>query len=640
MTPPQEALAPLTPEPAPGPQINTLVDLYSKHERRIYRYCLALLKNPNDAEDATQETFTRAAPFLHRLPGDLSAYLTTVARNICCDVVRSRSRRSVPIDALPIADRTVSPERQSVDWDVVHRMWRHLNPAERILLAYTFAGYRYEEIAARTGMSRPAVSVGIARARRRLRDLAAATGTLGVLPLGIRRLLDRVARRVQPVVASSQATLAGVVDQVGAIVAAVIAGLVVSGPGVQPALALAGDHLAPASAGGGSATVPLAAAVSRAGETAGGGEHERSKKSTGDAPRVTQGPTALPPTLNGWAADLPGYNATPETTNLDSMTVSPSYGTDRTVFIVGTHPGDACDNCHVLFRTRDGGASWERLGLLGYDGGDVLLSPAYLADPTIYIINDDVGLEKTTDGSVFTPLVPGASAAAVAPDSRAQGARLAVVVSHTEISVYDAATQRLTAGPVLPAGFFGTTIAYTGADRVLVGGHLPTLQSVVVSCSLDGACGTPVPLTSGFINPTLVASPGVLSDGIVAVWLPDGVYVSTDRGTTFTRTNLPSTIGDVTSLSIAHTAAGMRIAVGAFQPVQPIQPTTAAGVVMLSDDLGRSWSTATGNLATWPEDVFVNVVSGGAMVSGVSAQPSGRFAMLCSSGDGVWTSAC
>lgn len=70
------------------------VDLEEYYDR-IYRYCYMQLRHRQAAEDATQETFLR---FLqnhsYREMGKKSAYLYTIARNLCMDYYRKNAKIS------------------------------------------------------------------------------------------------------------------------------------------------------------------------------------------------------------------------------------------------------------------------------------------------------------------------------------------------------------------------------------------------------------------------------------------------------------------------------------------------------------------------------------------------------------------
>jgi RNA polymerase sigma factor (sigma-70 family) len=621
--------------PAHTGEINTLVDIYGKHERRIYRYCLALLRNPDDAEDATQETFTRAAPFLPNLAGDLSAYLTTVARNICCDVVRARAKRPVPLDDVVLPDRSVSPERQSIDWDVVRRMWRQLSPSERLLFAYTFAGYRYEEIASRTGMSRPSVSVGLTRARRRLRDLATAIGALGALPLGLRRLLDRGARRANAAIASGQQLLASVAEQAASIAAGLLAGMVTLGAAgtasvaMPPALAAA-DH-EPGGAGSAGPATP----VGRSSQMSRG-------LATRHVPVPTPAPSPTPtpaPLVTQAATLLPGGNATPDDIQPDSVTPSPGFTGDGIAFFtasdVAACPGGA--GCPTLYRTGDGGATWTRVWSSTYRGGTVLLPPGFPADPTVFVLDLNAGLESGTMADPGpSPAVPGAVAAAIAPDSPAGHAHIAAATQAGTLLSYTAGDTAPSTGASLPAGVTPTGMVFTGPGQVLVAGFqvsglpLPSQQAVLVQCAVATSCGAPLVVAG---ETALSLAPGSGEGGPVVAYSMQHAYLSTDGGASVRR--IASAAGDrlLEALAVGSGPSGPRILLSDTDLA-----TQRRIGVSYSDDLGASFTDATGNLAGVSGALLARVLPGGAMLVGLLTQRA-HFAMDLSSGNGTWTAA-
>ncbi|MEM1070303.1 MAG: RNA polymerase sigma factor [Planctomycetota bacterium] len=66
---------------------NAFAKLVQRHHELVFRVCLRILGHRQDAEDATQETFSRVARYLHRWDPDrpLEPWLVTIAGN------RSRS---------------------------------------------------------------------------------------------------------------------------------------------------------------------------------------------------------------------------------------------------------------------------------------------------------------------------------------------------------------------------------------------------------------------------------------------------------------------------------------------------------------------------------------------------------------------
>ncbi len=75
--------------------------IYEKHSKRIYNIAYHMLKNKEDAEDISQETFIRAYKSIPTIdPGvPVFSWLCRVATNLCIDKIRKeRGRRLVHID--------------------------------------------------------------------------------------------------------------------------------------------------------------------------------------------------------------------------------------------------------------------------------------------------------------------------------------------------------------------------------------------------------------------------------------------------------------------------------------------------------------------------------------------------------------
>lgn len=70
-----------------------------EHYEKIYRYCYYRLRNREQAEDVTQETFLRwFASDTYRDKNQLLQYLYTVARRLCADEHRYPAHQSIPDD--------------------------------------------------------------------------------------------------------------------------------------------------------------------------------------------------------------------------------------------------------------------------------------------------------------------------------------------------------------------------------------------------------------------------------------------------------------------------------------------------------------------------------------------------------------
>lgn len=72
------------------------------HAATVLRVCRALVGMP-DADDAWSETFLAALHAYPTLAGgaNIEAWLVTIARRKCIDVLRTRARDPIPVDAVP-----------------------------------------------------------------------------------------------------------------------------------------------------------------------------------------------------------------------------------------------------------------------------------------------------------------------------------------------------------------------------------------------------------------------------------------------------------------------------------------------------------------------------------------------------------
>jgi RNA polymerase sigma-70 factor (ECF subfamily) len=70
-------------------------ELAGRHESRVYRVCLRLLRDPEDARDAAQDAFVSGLRTISRFRGDaaFTTWMHRIAVNACYDLMRRRRRR-------------------------------------------------------------------------------------------------------------------------------------------------------------------------------------------------------------------------------------------------------------------------------------------------------------------------------------------------------------------------------------------------------------------------------------------------------------------------------------------------------------------------------------------------------------------
>jgi RNA polymerase sigma factor (sigma-70 family) len=150
--------------------------LVDRYQRLVYSMALHYLKDPQFAEDASQEAFVKAYTHLARYNPQyrFSTWIARITANTCADMLRKRKETS-PIDAVPeIADPDISPEEKAIARELkkkTEEMIGKLDDKYRIpLMLYHVSGLKYEEIAEYLKVPMSIVKNRIFRARKMLRE--------------------------------------------------------------------------------------------------------------------------------------------------------------------------------------------------------------------------------------------------------------------------------------------------------------------------------------------------------------------------------------------------------------------------------------------------------------------------------------
>lgn len=138
--------------------------LVTENENRLYRAALAILGDPQEAEDAVQDAFVR---YLEKAPEHLEnpgAWLTRVLVNGCKSRLRLAWRRVGPLpETLPAP----GPEER----EELEELFA-LPPEDRAVIhLHYYEGYATAEIAQMLGQRPGTVRSRLSRARERLRKL-------------------------------------------------------------------------------------------------------------------------------------------------------------------------------------------------------------------------------------------------------------------------------------------------------------------------------------------------------------------------------------------------------------------------------------------------------------------------------------
>jgi RNA polymerase sigma factor (sigma-70 family) len=160
--------------------------LYRRYVKDVYQYALALLRNPADAEDVTQQTFLNAYRAFKRGEEPLKPHnwLIKIAHNAARTRYARSARRVKEVPLEEHVEALAAPEDEKPDVQEVLRALGRLPLNQRAALVMReLEGRSYAEIAETIGVSVPAVETLIFRARRSLRLKSSAVRALGVVQL-------------------------------------------------------------------------------------------------------------------------------------------------------------------------------------------------------------------------------------------------------------------------------------------------------------------------------------------------------------------------------------------------------------------------------------------------------------------------
>ena len=163
--------------PRPGEGLEAAFEsLYRSHRERVLRLCRAMVGHPQDAEEAAQATMISAYRALERgdRPGVVGAWLTTIARNECRDLI-GRRRVEVPLpDGLPAvtSDPADVAERRERVRELRHDLAELPRGQRTAILLRGMAGMRHSEIAEVVGGSEQAARTLVHEARESLTEFA------------------------------------------------------------------------------------------------------------------------------------------------------------------------------------------------------------------------------------------------------------------------------------------------------------------------------------------------------------------------------------------------------------------------------------------------------------------------------------
>ena len=151
---------------------SAFAELYARYSQRIFAFCLRLTGSHEDASDAFQETFLK---FYHTtkttaVVDNISAYLYTIARNICINSKRD-DHITIRLEDYNLKSNDVGYEQKEL-LQLVARALEVLDfDAREAFILRQFQGLSYNEISLIVGDTETAVKNRVWRAKEKLKSI-------------------------------------------------------------------------------------------------------------------------------------------------------------------------------------------------------------------------------------------------------------------------------------------------------------------------------------------------------------------------------------------------------------------------------------------------------------------------------------
>lgn len=148
--------------------------LVERYERAVYNLCLRMLRNTEDAKDATQEAFFKAFRSLRtfRLGAKFSTWILTIGYNASCDRL-SKRRHDSGAEITERADPGPGPAEETEREDEARRLRRAIDMLPEkyraVITLYHLQGLQYDEIALILGLPMGTVKTHLFRGKELLR---------------------------------------------------------------------------------------------------------------------------------------------------------------------------------------------------------------------------------------------------------------------------------------------------------------------------------------------------------------------------------------------------------------------------------------------------------------------------------------
>ena len=151
-----------------------MAEIYRQHARTVYKFLLAQCRDPDLAEELTQETFYQAVRSVDRFDGSckVSVWLCQIAKHLWYQHLRRRRREAplpeeVPETPAPSAEADVLERQGQVE--LLKRVHGLPEPGREVVYLRVFGGLSFREIGDVLGRTETWARVTFYRSKEKLR---------------------------------------------------------------------------------------------------------------------------------------------------------------------------------------------------------------------------------------------------------------------------------------------------------------------------------------------------------------------------------------------------------------------------------------------------------------------------------------
>ena len=153
--------------------------LYKRYSTKIYSKCIAMLKNEEQASDATQEIFMKIFLNLSKFgeKSKFSTWVYSITYNFCIDYIRKKKKqRSLFSDEMEnppdIEDEVEDKQIMEIEIKLLKRVLEELPAGDQAVLLMKYRdGMQIKEIAEILGKTESAIKMKLKRAKAKAQQL-------------------------------------------------------------------------------------------------------------------------------------------------------------------------------------------------------------------------------------------------------------------------------------------------------------------------------------------------------------------------------------------------------------------------------------------------------------------------------------